>query len=382
MHDEVVERRAWISERRFLHALSYCFALPGPEAQQLATFIGWRLHGVRGAVAAGTLFVLPAFVLITVLAFVYVEYGTVAAVAGIVRGLSAAVVGIVAAAVLRVGGRVVRTPLATVIAVAAFALLMLGLPFPVILILAATTGIILERTRPGSFRGMGYAADPGDDGPDPVRRRGEWRHRALVLLAWLAPVGALLLAGGVIADLAGFFSLTALITFGGAYAVLPFVADQAVHHFGWLTTNDMVAGLALGETTPGPLIMVNTFVGFMAGWTTQGSYAWALAGAAVATFCTFAPSFVFILVGAPLVDRIPSHGPVASALAGISVAVVGVIGALAVFLARHVFVVDGEADWLAVTLAVAAFIAMWRLRLDVVPVILACGLAGLVASYV
>ena len=381
MHEELVERRGWVSERRFLHALSFCFALPGPEAQQLATFVGWRLHRVRGAIAAGGLFVLPSFVLISALAFVYVEYGTVAAVAGIVRGLSAAVVGIVVAAVLRVGGRVVRTRLSAAVAVAAFATLMLSVPFPVIVLAAGLAGILLERFVPGSFRGLGHGADPGVGDEDRIPSPRACRRGAAILLAWLVPVGALLLAGGVIADLAGFFSLTALITFGGAYAVLPFVADQAVHHFGWLTTNDMIAGLALGETTPGPLVMVNTFVGFMAGWTTHGSYSWAMVGATVATFCTFAPSFVFILIGAPLIDRVPSTGRVASALAGVSVAVVGVIAGLAVFVGRNVLVVDGDVDRLAVVLAVAAFIANWRLRVNVVVVVAACGLAGLLASF-
>jgi chromate transporter len=381
MHDELVEKRGWVSERRFLHALSFCFALPGPEAQQLATFVGWRLHGVRGAIAAGGLFVLPSFVLISALAFVYVEYGTVAAVEGIVRGLSAAVVGLVVAAVLRVGGRVVRTPFSAAVAVAAFASLMLGVPFPVIVLAAGLAGILLERSVPGSFRGLGHGADPGVGDEDRIPSGRAWRRGAAILMAWLVPVGALLLAGGVIADLAGFFSLTALITFGGAYAVLPFVADQAVHHFGWLTTNDMIAGLALGETTPGPLVMVNTFVGFMPGWTTHGSYSWAMFGATVATFCTFAPSFVFILIGAPLIDRVPSTGRVASALAGVSVAVVGVIAGLAVFVGRHVLVVDGDVDWLAVVLAVGAFVATWRLRVNVVVVVAACGLAGLLASF-
>jgi len=382
MHDELVERRGWISEKRFLHALSFCFALPGPEAQQLATFAGWRLHGVRGALAAGSLFVLPSFVLICLLAYVYVEYGTVAAVAGIVRGLGGAVVGLVLAAVLRVGSRVARTPVAVAVAVAAFAILMLGVPFPLIVIAAAVAGILLDRLRPGSFRGLGHGADPGADDEDRAVRQGTARRVAGTLCVWLVPVGGLLLAGGVVADLAGFFSLTALITFGGAYAVLPFVADQAVHRFGWLTTRDMVAGLALGETTPGPLIMVNTFVGFVAGWTTHQSYLWAMAGAGVATLCTFAPSFVFILIGAPLIDRVPEQGAVASALAGISVAVVGVIAGLAVFVARHVFVVDGDPDWLAIVLTAGAFLAMWRLRINVVFIIGACALAGLVSSFV
>lgn len=379
MHDELVERREWIGERQFLHALSFCFALPGPEAQQLATYVGWRMHGVRGALAAGGLFVLPSLVLICLLSFVYVQYGTVPEVAGVVRGLGAAVVGLVVAAVLRVGSRVTRTPLAISLAAAGFALLMLGVPFPLLVGGAAVVGILLGRIRPDAFRGLGHGEDPGDDHRS-ERSGGRFRI-VCVLLAWVIPVLSLLLVGGVIGQLAGFFTLTALVTFGGAYAVLPFVADLAVNRFHWLSTGDMVAGLALGETTPGPLIMVNSFVGYLAGWTTQGSHVWALAGAGVATFATFAPSFVFILVGAPLVDRIPREGPVASALAGISIAVVGVIAGLAVFVGEHVLLADHPFDWLAAVVAIAAFTAAWRYRINVVLIIAGCATIGFLSTY-
>ena len=378
MHDELVERRGWIGERQFLHALSFCFALPGPEAQQLATYIGWRMRGVRGALSAGGLFVLPSFVLICLLSFAYVQYGAVPEVAGVVRGLGAAVVGLVLAAVLRVGTRVARTPLAITLAAISFALLMFGVPFPLLVVGAGLMGILLGRVRPNALRGLGHGEDPGDDlGPSPIR--GQSRI-ARVLLVWLVPVLGLLLVGGVVGQLAGFFTLTALVTFGGAYAVLPFVADLAVNRFHWLTTSDMVAGLALGETTPGPLIMVNSFVGYLAGWTTQGSHVWALAGATVATFCTFAPSFVFILVGAPLVDCIPREGPVASALAGISIAVVGVIAGLAVYVGEHVLLTGNRFNWLAAALAAASFIAAWRYRVNVLLIIAGCAVAGLLAT--
>jgi chromate transporter len=378
MHDELVERRGWIRERQFLHALSFCFALPGPEAQQLATYVGWRMHGARGALAAGGLFVLPSFVLICLLSFVYVQYGTVPEVAAVVRGLGAAVVGLVLAAVLRVGSRVARTPLAIALAAVSFAALMLGVPFPVLVLGAALTGVLLGRVRPEVFRGLGHGEDPGDEQlPTPSNRR---FRIARVLAVWLTPVLVLVLIGGVIGQLAGFFTLTALVTFGGAYAVLPFVADLAVNRFHWLSSADMVAGLALGETTPGPLIMVNSFVGYLAGWTAQGSHVWALAAAATATFCTFAPSFVFILVGAPLVDRIPRQGPVASALAGISIAVVGVIAGLAVFVGEQVLVTGDRFDWLVAGLAVASFIAAWRYRVNVLLIIAGCAAIGLVAT--
>ena len=381
MHDELVERRGWISESRFLHALAFCFALPGPEAQQLATYVGWRLHGVRGAVAAGGLFVLPSFVVLCGLSFVYVRFGGVAEVAGVVRGLGGAVVGLVVAALIRVGGRVARTPVTIGLAAPAFVALMLGVPFPLILVAAAVIAVMMQRLAPGSFPGLGHgevaAAEPA---AEPVATSA--RRTAGVLAAWILPVAGLLLVGGVVADLAGFFSLTALVTFGGAYAVLPFVADQAVHHFHWLTSKDMVAGLALGETTPGPLIMVNTFVGYLAGWTTHHSHLWALGGAAVATLCTFVPSFVFILLGGPYIDRLPQRGRIASALHGVSVAIVGVIAGLAVFVGRHVLVVDGTPDWLTIVLAVGAFVALARYKVNVLWIIAASALAGLVAGLI
>ncbi len=379
MHDELVERRGWISESRFLHALAFCFALPGPEAQQLATYVGWRLHGLRGALTAGGLFVLPSFVLLCALSFVYVEYGEVPEVAGVVRGLGGAVVGLVVAALIRVGTRVARTPVTIGLAALAFGALMLGVPFPLILVAAAVIAIAMQRRMPGTFPGLGHGGDAAaETSSENVTTNA--RRIAGILATWILPVLGLLLVGGVIADLAGFFSLAALVTFGGAYAVLPFVADQAVNHFEWLSSKDMVAGLALGETTPGPLIMVNTFVGYLAGWSTHQSHMWALAGAGVATLCTFVPSFVFILLGGPYVDRLPRRGRVASALHGVSVAVVGVIGGLAVFVGQHVLVVDGEPDWLTIVLAVGALIALARYRINVLWIIAASAAAGLVAG--
>ena len=379
MHDELVERRGWISESRFLHALAFCFALPGPEAQQVATYVGWRLHGLRGALAAGGLFFLPSFVLLCALSFVYVEYGEVPEVAGVVRGLGGAVVGLVVAALIRVGGRVATTPVTMGLAALAFGALMLGVPFPAILVAAAVIAIAMQRLAPGSFPGLGHATDD-DAGAQSEHVTTSPRRIGGILSTWILLVVGLLLVGGVIADLAGFFSLAALVTFGGAYAVLPFVADQAVNRFEWLSSKDMVAGLALGETTPGPLIMVNTFVGYLAGWTTHHSHAWAMAGAGVATLCTFAPSFVFILLGGPYVDRMPRRGRVASALHGVSVAVVGVIGGLAVFVGRNVLVVDGEPDWLAIVLALVALIALARYRVNVLWIIGLSAAAGVIAG--
>jgi chromate transporter len=380
MHDELVERRRWISERRFLHALNFCMALPGPEAQQLASYVGYSMYGVRGAITAGGLFVLPSFLLLCGMSAVYVEYGEVASVAGIVRGLGAAVIALVAAAVIRVGGRVIHTPAALVLAAVAFGLIVAGVPFPAIVALAALVGYLAGTRRPrllGKPSGLGGEEDVADDSRQETRLR---RRFVKTLLLWLVPLAALLLAGGLVAELAGFFTLAALVTFGGAYAVLPFVASAAVERFGWLTADDMVAGLALGESTPGPLIMVNTFVGFLAGYNVEGGLAWGLIGATIATVCTFVPSFVFIISGVPIIDRIRTTGAFAASLNGITIGVVGVIAGLAVFVARHAALADGDPDWLVIVLAVAAFVAAWQFRIGVVSIVATCAAVGLAAS--
>jgi chromate transporter len=381
MHDELVERRRWISERRFLHALNFCMALPGPEAQQLASYIGYSMYGVRGAITAGGLFVLPSFVLLCIMSAIYVEYGEVAAVEGVVRGLGAAVIALVAAAVIRIGGRVIHTLGALVIAAAAFGLIVAGIPFPLIVAAAALVGYLAGSRRPSLLgKPAGHADEDEPSGETP----GTGLRRRLVktLLLWLVPLTALLLAGGLVAELAGFFTLAALVTFGGAYAVLPFVATAAVERFGWLTADDMVAGLALGESTPGPLIMVNTFVGFLAGYNVEGGLAWGLLGATVATLCTFAPSFVFVVSGAPIIERIRTTGAFAASLNGITIGVVGVIAGLAVFVARHAAFTEGEPDWLVITLALVAFVAAWRFRVGVIPVVAFCAAVGLASALV
>ena len=381
MHDELVERRRWIPERRFLHALNFCMALPGPEAQQLASYIGYSMYGVRGAITAGGLFVFPSFVLLCVMSAIYVEYGEVAAVEGVVRGLGAAVIALVAAAVIRVGGRVIHTPAALGLAVVAFALLVASVPFPIIVALAALAGYLAGTRRPGLL-GASSEHEEEAEAERPPLEKGLRRRFVKTLLIWLVPVALLLAAGGLVAELAGFFTVAALVTFGGAYAVLPFVATAAVERFGWLTADDMVAGLALGESTPGPLIMVNTFVGFLAGYNVEGGLAWGLVGATIATLCTFVPSFVFIISGAPIIDRIRTTGAFAASLNGITIGVVGVIAALAVFVARHAAFDDGDADWLVIVLAVLAFVAAWRFRVGVVVVVAACAAVGLAATLV
>ena len=382
MHDELVERRRWISERRFLHALNFCMALPGPEAQQLASYIGYSLYGVRGAITSGGLFVAPSFVVLCAMSGVYVEYGNVTVVAGVVRGLGAAVVALVAAAVLRVGGRVVHTAWAAALAAAAFAAILAGVPFPVIIAVAALIGYAAGRADPSLLgRPGGHGGDDADDAGT-ASTVSVPRRLARALVIWLVPVAALILAGGVVGDLAGFFTVAALVTFGGAYAVLPFVATQAVNHYGWLTSKDMVAGLALGESTPGPLIMVNTFVGFVAGYRVEGGLAWGLLGATIATLATFVPSFVFIITGAPIIDRIRATGGFANGLNGVTISVVGVIGGLAVFVARHALLTDGRPDWVLTPLAAAAFVAVWRFRAGVLPVVAACAAIGAADAFI
>jgi chromate transporter len=264
-----------------------------------------------------------------------------------------------------------------VLAVIAFGLLVAGVPFPLIVALAALAGYAAARLSPAL---LGRQESHGEDVERERPEVGLRRRFVKTLLIWLVPLALLLLAGGLVAELAGFFTLAALITFGGAYAVLPFVADAAVNRFEWLTADDMVAGLALGESTPGPLIMVNTFVGFLAGYNIEGGLEWGLLGATIATACTFAPSFVFIITGAPLIDRIRTTGAFASSLNGITIAVVGVIAALAVFVAEHAAFDDGDPDWLVLTLALASFVAAVRFKVGVVTVVATCAAIGLTMS--
>ena len=378
MHDELVERRRWISEPRFLHALNFCIALPGPEAQQLASYVGYSLYGVRGAITSGGLFVLPSFVLLCAMSAIYVEYGDVAVVDGAVQGLGAAVVALVLAAVIRVGSRVIHTAAAVGMAALAFAAILLGAPFPVVIAVAALAGYVAGRSGASVLGPPAGHAGEDTSAPEPFARK-----RFVASLAiWLVPVGVLVAVGGVVGDLAGFFTAAALVTFGGAYAVLPFVANAAVNHYGWLTSKDMVAGLALGESTPGPLIMVNTFVGFVAAYNIEGGLAWGLAGAAIVTLCTFVPCFVFIITGAPIIDRVRHTGSFANALNGVTIAVVGVIAALAVFVADHAAVPDGNPDWLVIVTAAIAFAGVWRFRVGVVTTVVACAAVGLAASLV
>jgi chromate transporter len=401
MHHDLVERRRWISERRFLHALNYCMVLPGPEAQQLATYIGWLMHRTWGGIVAGALFVLPSLVILIALSWIYIRYGNVPSVAGVLYGIKPAVTAIVLFAAWRLGTRALRHPLLWAIAVAAFvAIYAFDIPFPAIVIGAGVLGWLGARAVPAAFdHGAGHGngatsfgrALIDDDTPTPPHARWSLRHSltvALVFVAiWAAAIGALALHSGwdgTLTQMAWFFSKAALLTFGGAYAVLPYVFQGAVEHYSWLTTSQMIDGLALGETTPGPLIMVVAFVGFVGGWNTavlgpEAQLAGAVLAACVVTLFTFLPSFLFILTGAPFIES--THGQLrfTAPLTGITAAVVGVIVNLAVFFAIHVWWpqgLGGRFDWPSLVIAIAAFVALARFKVGVIPVIAVCGLAG------
>ena len=401
MHEELVVRRKWLSEKRFLHALNYCMVLPGPEAQQLATYIGWLMHKTRGGVAAGVLFVLPSLFLLMGLSWLYIAYGQVTWVAGLFYGIKPAVAAIVLQAAYRIGSRVLHNNLLWTIAIASFmAIFALNVPFPLIVLAAAIIGFVGGRLSPTSLRmGGGHAAVVvstvnaliGDDTPTPSHAVFTWKRLWQVLLAatvlWLVPMGLLMLQFGwdhTLTQMSWFFTKAALLTFGGAYAVLPYVFQGAVEQFGWVTATQMMDGLALGETTPGPLIMVVAFVGFV------GAYAQALLGpeslflagalaATLVTWFTFLPSFIFILAGGPFVESTQNDLKFTAPLTAITAAVVGVIFNLALFFGYHTVWPQGFGAPLDITsalIALAAAIALLKYKLNVMQVIAVCGLLG------
>ena len=401
MHEELVVRRKWLSEKRFLHALNYCMVLPGPEAQQLATYIGWLMHKTRGGVAAGVLFVLPSLFLLIGLSWLYIAYGQVTWVAGLFYGIKPAVAAIVLQAAYRIGSRVLHNNLLWTIAIASFmAIFALNVPFPLIVLAAAIIGFVGGRLSPASLRmGGGHAAVAvstvnaliGDDTPTPSHAVFTWKRLWQVLLAatvlWLVPMGLLMFQFGwdhTLTQMSWFFTKAALLTFGGAYAVLPYVFQGAVEQFGWVTATQMMDGLALGETTPGPLIMVVAFVGFV------GAYAQALLGpdslflagalaATLVTWFTFLPSFIFILAGGPFVESTQNDLKFTAPLTAITAAVVGVILNLALFFGYHTVWPQGFGAPLDITsalIAIAAAIALLKYKLNVIQVIAVCGLLG------
>ncbi|MDM5178598.1 chromate efflux transporter [Massilia sp. DJPM01] len=403
MHTELVERRRWISEQRFLHALNYCMLLPGPEATQLAIYIGWLMHKTRGGILAGLLFFLPSLLILIVLSWIYMAYGTLPVVAGILYGIKPAVVAVVLAAAWRIGSRTLKNRTLLAIAVAAFlAIALAEVPFPLIVLAAATIGFVGARVLPAQFQVGGQHPDSrasyglaliDDDTPTPAHARFTWPRLARVALGGLA-LGAgvwLLLAwrygaAGALAQMGWFFTKAALMTFGGAYAVLPYVYQGGVEHYQWLTASQMIDGLALGETTPGPLIMIVAFVGFVGAWSHAifgpgGVLLAGVAGACVATFFTFLPSFMFILAGGPLVEATRDNVRMTAPLTAISAAVVGVIVSLALFFGQHVFMRGGGIDIAALAISTAACVALFRFKAGTIKLLAACAAAGLVLSY-
>lgn len=403
MHRLLVEERQWIDESRFLHALNYCMLLPGPEAQQLATYIGWLLHGTRGGLIAGVLFVLPGFVLMVGIAMVYVLYGEVGLVRGLLFGMQAATLAIVVEAVLRIGRKALKHRLLWAIAAASFvAIFAFNLPFPLVILAAALAGLAGARWRPEIF--LGSPVGDGEAAPAPVPAG--WSLRVLFsgVALWGVPVlllFAVLGAGHVFADEALFFSKMAVVTFGGAYAVLAYMTQQAVERYGWLGPTEMVQGLALAETTPGPLILVITFVGFLGAYGDPGALHPLLSGvlgAGVSTWVTFVPCFLWIFLGAPYIERLRDQRWLSAALTGITAAVVGVILNLSLWFAIHVLFADvgrwrwslldlpwprpGSLDPVALGLAAFAGLAMLRWRVSLLKTLGICALLGLLLEVV
>jgi chromate transporter len=413
MHRILVEEKKWIGEERFLHALNYCMLLPGPEAQQLAIYIGWLLHKTKGGIVAGTLFVLPGFLAIMVLSWLYALYGNLGAIEALFLGLKAAVLAIVFAAVRRIGGKALKNPAMLMVAAGAFvAIFFLGVPFPVIIIVAAAIGYFGGKGRLKAFEASGghdsLGGTPvadcdtalGEHIPAHARPRLGWSLRisAIFLLLWLTPVAALLMVmpDTVYAEIAAFFSKMAVVTFGGAYAVLAYVAQEAVENYGWLRPGEMLDGLGMAETTPGPLIMVTQFVGFMGAARDAGGLDPLVAGtlaAVLTTWVTFVPCFLWIFLGAPFAERMRGNAALSSAMTAITAAVVGVVLNLAVWFAMHTIFAEvaqfraaplrfdvpvlSSVSAPALLLTAAALVAMFRLKIGPLAVIAGSGFAGL-----
>src|SRR5215213_9267378 len=415
MQHELVDQRRWIGQKRFLHALSFCTLLPGPEAQQLAIYIGWLLNGVLGGLIAGVLFVLPGVLALLALSALYVSAGDTTVVTAVLAAVAPAVLVIVAQAVVRVGGRALGHPALVAVAVAAFvALSVFKTPFPIVVGIAAATGWALGRWAPQTMHSQVPHADASEGrrpliSDDQLHAERPSRTHALKvigvgLVAWAVPVGAVVaLAGGdsIFADMALFFTGAALITFGGAYAVLAYVAQKAVQYYGWLTPSEMITGLALAETTPGPLIMVVQFVAFVGAYHDPGSlnpWVAAVAASLLTTWVTIVPCFVFVFVGAPYVERLRGNHSLSAALTGITAAVVGVIANLAIFFAIHtLFSETNEVSWgpiqlelpdlatikpVSVGIGVVAAVLLFRLKWSVLRTLGACAVLGLLAALV
>jgi len=408
LHQELVEKRRWISERRFLHALNYCMLLPGPEAQQLVTYIGWLMHRSWGGIIAGTLFVSPSLVILIALSWIYLTFGQVPWIAALFFGIKPAVVAIVLHAAVRIGKRTIHNQALKWIALGSFlAIFILNVSFPIIVIITGIIGYwggkrypeyFQQRSVHGNAKDIGHETALIDDHTPPPAHaqfnlQKTLRHSAIALCCWLLPIGILISYFGwktLYPQLAWFFTKAAFLTFGGAYAVLPYVYQGAVDHFQWLSANQMIDGLALGEATPGPLIMVVAFVGYLAGHIqnligSANPFWFGVLGACVATWFTFLPSFFFILVGGPLIES--THGKLGftAPLTAITAAVVGVIANLGLFFAYHVFLPRGFAgsiSWISIIICLLAGLALFKYQKGVVTVIGCSALAGLLSYFV
>jgi chromate transporter len=410
MHQDLVENKRWISEQRFLHALNYCMLLPGPEAQQLATYIGWLMHKTRGGLVAGILFVLPSLLILIGLSYIYMRFGDVPAVAGVLYGIKPAVVAIVLFAAYRIGARTLTNYTLWAIAITSFvAITLFKVAFPWIVLVAAVIGFLVNRFQPQLFANrsahkvskVSYGkAVIDDDTPTPAHAKFSYKAMAkfiaIGLGVWLAVMMLLVWCfgwGATFTQMALFFSKAALLTFGGAYAVLPYVYQGAVVHYAWLTPAQMMDGLALGETTPGPLIMVVAFVGFVGGWghtTFVNPFVAAVMAACIVTFFTFLPSFIFILAGAPFIESTKNNLKFTAPLTAITAAVVGVIVSLAVFFAQHLIWPSGMSfsdglqaniDLVSMVAVLMAIVLLFKFKLSVMKLISVFAAAGLLYQF-
>jgi chromate transporter len=395
MHRELVEKKRWISEGQYLRTLNFCMLLPGPEAQQVATYIGWRLHGTLGGIVAGAFFVIPSIFVLWLLSYFAAAHSDVPAITGLLYGVQPVVIAIVVEAVLRIGGRTLNHAMLVAFAILAFvALYFLSVPFPLVVVVAAVGGLHLSHVVPDAFRGRGHGSVEGEAAIDQTSsndRPSMLRNLRLLgtfFVLWAVPVGAIYLWRGgedVLVSEALFFTGAAFVTFGGAYAVLSYVSEVAVNGYGWLTADQMVQGLGLAESTPGPLIMVTQYVGFFGAWNDPGPYApllYGTLGAAITTYATFLPCFLFIFLLAPYIELLANDRRLRAILVGVTAAVVGVIANLAVFFATKVLFPDGVSlaglDVFALVVAVISFLVLQRFKVPIYLMVPAGALIGMV----
>ena len=398
MQTELVEKKRWISQSRFLHALNFCMLLPGPEAQQLAIYIGWLLHKTRGGIVAGAFFVIPSIFVLWILSFVYAAYGNIPWIAAIFYGLKPAVTAIVVVAVIRIGKKALTSSMMWILAALAFvAIYFFKVPFPAIVLTAGVIGfaggLFWKSKFQNSPKQKGAREDAviSDEQESPEHTRPSFARGIRISLLWIAlwltptiVVGAIRGWDSTLFQEGLFFSKAAVVTFGGAYAVLPYVAQQALFHYGWLKPGQMMDGLGLAETTPGPLIMVLQFVGFMGAWQHPEGLPPVIAatiGALITTWATFTPCFLWIFLGGPHIEQLRGNAKLTSALTAITAAIVGVVLNLAVWFGLRVFLPNHVIDWFAVALCAAAFIAMWRYKIDIIPVVIGAGILGVAYKF-